>query len=247
VHVPAAGHHRAVWWDPATLTLGVRPSLGLAQTEILRADEEGRSKAALAHWEAWRWEREETRAEGAKPTRVVRAATEWVRATDAKVEGVDMVVVMDAAWKGPRPKGPRFGTLVHALLSVVDLNDTSSVDAHAAVQARILGASDEERHAAARVVEAALAHPLLCRAAAAASRGECRRETSLLLGLADDTLLECAADLAFRENGRWTVVDFKTDAELGIQTEGYRRQVALYARGIADATRSDVSGVVLRV
>jgi len=247
VHVPAVGDHRAVWWDPLTLQLGVRPTLGLAQSEILKADEEGRSVEALANWEAWRWERDETRAEGAKPTRVVRAATEWVRATDTKVEGADMVVVMDAAWKGPRPRGPRFGTLVHAVLSVVDLADPSGVAAHASVQARILGASEEEAEAAARVVEATLAHPVLRRAAAAASRGECRRETPLVLRLEDGTLLECVADLAFREDGRWTVVDFKTDTELGAMAQPYKRQVALYAHGIANSTGAEAGGVVLRV
>jgi ATP-dependent exoDNAse (exonuclease V) beta subunit len=247
VHVPAAGDHRVVWWDPATLDLGIRPSLGLAQTEILKADEEGRSVAALASWDAWRWEREETLAEGRKPSRVVRAATEWVRATDERVEGADLVVVMDAAWKGPRPKGPRFGTLVHAVLSVADLADASSVDAHAAVQARILGASDEERDAAARVVEATLGHPVLRRAAAAASRGECRREAPLVLRLENGTLLECVADLAFLEDGQWTVVDFKTDAELGTLIGDYKRQVALYAKGIAEATESEASTILLRV
>jgi hypothetical protein len=247
VHVPAVGGHRAVWWDPQALHLGVRPTLGLAQSEILKADEEGRSAEALANWEAWRWEREETRAEGRKPTRVVRAATEWVRATDTQVVGADMVVVMDSPWKGPRPKGPRFGTLVHAVLSVVDLNDAATVAGHTAVQARILGAADEEREAAARVAEATLSHPLLRRAAGAVARGECRRETPLVLRLDDGTLLECVADLAFREDGRWTVVDFKTDADLGVLGPSYKRQVALYARGIAEATGCDSVGILLRV
>ncbi|MGE5178200.1 MAG: UvrD-helicase domain-containing protein [Bacteroidota bacterium] len=248
LHSPSLGAHRVVWWDPALLTLNVRPELGLAQTEILKVDEESeRSQTALADWEGWRWERDETLAEGRKPTRVVQAATEWVRAGDTRVEGADMIVIMESAAAGARPKGPRFGTLVHALLSVVDLGDATGVAGHATVQARLLGATDEERDAAARVVEAALAHPLLRRAATAASRGECRRETPLLLRIDDGTLLECVADLAFREDGRWTVVDFKTDAEIGAQAESYRRQIALYARGISEATGTEARGVLLRV
>ena len=46
-------------------------------------------------------------------------------------------------------------------------------------------------------------------------------------------------DLAFEENGVWTVVDYKTDRE--IESEGedrYRRQIALYATAIANATGS---------
>jgi len=245
LHAPETGEHRVVWWDPATLALGVRPALGLAQTEILRADEEGRADAALAHWEAWRAERGATRESGRKPTRVVRTATEWVQGAE-HVGGVETVEIVDAASQGSRPRGARFGTLVHAVLSVVDWNDPQ-VAGHADVQSRLLGANEEERDAAERVVTAVLSHPLLQRAAAAAARGECRRETPLVLRLEDGTLLECTADLAFREDGRWTVLDFKTDAELGTRAEGYKRQVALYARGIAEATGCEARAVLVRL
>ena len=61
---------------------------------------------------------------------------------------------------------------------------------------RLLGATPDEVAAATEVVVHALAHPLLRRAAAAAS---CRRETAVLLRLADGTLVEGVVDAAFAE------------------------------------------------
>ena len=90
----------------------------------------------------------------------------------------------------------------------------------------------------------ALAHPVLRRAAAART---CRREVPIALTLDDGVLVEGVVDAAFVDDGGWTVVDFKTDVELGGRIEEYRRQVALYARAIARATGASVRGVLLRV
>jgi ATP-dependent exoDNAse (exonuclease V) beta subunit len=104
-----------------------------------------------------------------------------------------------------------------------------------------------ERDSAAAVAVAALAHPLLRRAAAAALDGRCRRESAIVVRLEDGMLIESVADLAFQEIDSWTVVDFKTDYELGERLEAYRRQVAVYLRGIERATSAKVRGVLLRV
>jgi ATP-dependent exoDNAse (exonuclease V) beta subunit len=63
----------------------------------------------------------------------------------------------------------------------------------------------------------------------------------------DGSLLESVADLAFLADGAWTVVDFKTDVELGERADAYRRQIALYVRGIAEATGLPARGVLLRI
>jgi ATP-dependent exoDNAse (exonuclease V) beta subunit len=89
-----------------------------------------------------------------------------------------------------------------------------------------------------------LAHPLLRRAAAAT---ECRRETAVLLRLDDGTVVEGVVDAAFADAEGWTVVDWKTDVELGTRVADYRRQVALYVRAIAQATGRPARGVLLRV
>ena len=137
---------------------------------------------------------------------------------------------------------------MHALLSSVELeSDAEAVDAHALVQSRLLGASDAEREAAADAVRAALEHPLMRRAAVAAREGRCRREAPLVVRLEDGTILESVVDLAFLEEGVWQVVDFKSDADLTPLLEGYRRQVALYALGITDATGLPARGTLLRI
>lgn len=63
----------------------------------------------------------------------------------------------------------------------------------------------------------------------------------------DGTLLEGIVDLAFEEDGRWTVVDYKTDRDVSGSEEEYRRQVALYAAAIGQATGLPAQGVLVRV
>jgi ATP-dependent exoDNAse (exonuclease V) beta subunit len=219
LHEPEAGTHHVVWWDPAVLRLGVRPSIGLSQTRILEADGDGHASAALASWNGWRAARLDTRERGRKPTRVVRPATEWTH-TAAEMTGTDEVEVVDVGREGERPRGRRFGTLMHAVLAIVSLDDgREAVAGHASIQARLLGASDVERDAVTEVAIVVLGHPLLRRAAAAARQHRCRRESSIVLRLDDGALLESVADLAFREDDAWTVVDFKTDAEAGLGAE----------------------------
>ncbi|PYR08902.1 MAG: hypothetical protein DMG00_14535, partial [Acidobacteria bacterium] len=118
----------------------------------------------------------------------------------------------------------------------------------AAVQAQLLAMTDEDARAAAAVVSRLLAHDLLSRARAADARGACRRETPVTCTTADGALVEGVVDLAFEENGVWTVVDYKTDRELATEGEDrYRRQVALYATAIARATGRPARGVLVRV
>ena len=86
-------------------------------------------------------------------------------------------------------------------------------------------------------LERLFAHGLLARARVADARGACRRETPVTCLLPDGTMLEGVVDLAFEEAGAWTVVDYKTDREILADGEArYRRQVALYASAIAQAT-----------
>ena len=63
----------------------------------------------------------------------------------------------------------------------------------------------------------------------------------------DGTLAEGVVDLAFREDGAWIVIDFKTDRELAAAQTTYEAQVRLYARAVAAATGESARGVLLRV
>jgi ATP-dependent exoDNAse (exonuclease V) beta subunit len=161
------------------------------------------------------------------------------------------VVTLAAGEEVPheRSGGTAFGILVHAVLAQAPLDASPGVlENVAAVEARVLGMSDREAGAAAAVAQGVFAHDLLARARRAATRGACRRETPVTLRLTDGTVLEGIVDLAFEENGAWTIVDYKTDREIAASGEDrYRRQISLYASAIAEATGSPASGVLVRI
>jgi ATP-dependent helicase/nuclease subunit A len=92
-----------------------------------------------------------------------------------------------------------------------------------------------------------LQHPLLRAAALAHARGQCRREAPVTLRLDDGAWIEGQLDLAFEDRGGWTVVDFKTDADMQASLDAYRRQVALYARALSTATGRPAKAVLLRI
>jgi ATP-dependent helicase/nuclease subunit A len=149
-----------------------------------------------------------------------------------------------------RPGGRRFGALVHALLASVDLDaGAHAIQASAAINGRILGATEEEMDAAITTVGVALAHPILRRAAASAEKGGLRRETPVLLTLDDGSLVEGVVDLAFREDtldfAGWIVVDFKTDREFEVSSARYIAQVSVYSEAVGAATNSPTRGTLL--
>jgi len=158
------------------------------------------------------------------------------------------VAVVDARGR-ERPGGARFGELVHAILAAAPLDaGRGAIAALADVHGRILSAPAEEIAAAIDAAQRVLGHDLLARARAADARHACRRETPVTCALADGTMIEGIVDLAFEEEGTWTVVDYKTDRELATLGEDrYRRQIALYVSAIAEATAQPARGVLVRV
>jgi ATP-dependent exoDNAse (exonuclease V) beta subunit len=115
------------------------------------------------------------------------------------------------------------------------------------LQGRILGATDEERGVAENVTKAVLGSEIFERARAAARSGRCRREVAVTIQDDDGAIVEGQADLAFEENDGWTVVDFKTGADLDPSAEHHRRQVALYARAIEAATGRPARGWIVHI
>jgi ATP-dependent helicase/nuclease subunit A len=148
-----------------------------------------------------------------------------------------------------RPKARRFGALVHALLASIDLHaGIDAIKSGAAINGRLVGATDMEIHAAVATVRGALAQPILRRAAASGKKGGLRRETPVLLRRGDGSLVEGTLDLAFSEDTAdfvgWTVVDFKTDREAKATSE-YIAQVRIYSGAVSAATGSPVRGIIL--
>jgi ATP-dependent exoDNAse (exonuclease V) beta subunit len=235
---------------------------------VLEADPDPVAAAASEQdYAAWKAEREAGLARASQPSIRVQTVTTLAgkettkTSTSARgVEGqsedpaarahppvhVEMVEQGDLA----RPGGRRFGTLVHAILATIDLDaGAEAIQASAAINGRLVGATEEEVQAAIVTVGAALGHPIVRRAAASAGRGALRRETPVLLAIDDGSLVEGVVDLAFREDASdfagWTVVDFKTDSEVAEFSARYIAQVRLYANAVIVATGSPTRGIVL--
>ena len=123
-----------------------------------------------------------------------------------------------------------------------------TIKAEAALNGRLVGATEDEVQAAIDTVGGALAHPILRRAAASAGKGGLRRETPVLLRRDDGSLVEGTVDLAFREDTSdfvgWTVVDFKTDRKVEAMSV-YIAQVRVYAEAVSAATGSPARGIIL--
>ena len=245
-HQPQAGSHRVVWWDPAVLELDQEQSVGLRQERILEADEGdiAADEGIRAH-ERWQAARKEALERGAEPLLRVEPVTSLAEPNE---DGSCVELAEVTSDRDSRPSGRRFGTLVHATLAAVDLQaDASAVHQTVQAQGRLVGASSDELAAAAIAVEAALTHPLLRRAALAKGRGELRRETPVMLLQQNGTLAEGVVDLAFREESRWIVVDFKTDRELEPRRREYEAQVRLYVAAVAQATGEPAEGCLLLI
>jgi ATP-dependent exoDNAse (exonuclease V) beta subunit len=227
----------------ATITSGSAPSISVrTATEWAATEETMTAEVAVrpAHRE---------RVGRLPPTDQPGLFDEPLPGTPAR-DGRPMAAIeMVDAHRGDRPGGTRFGELVHAVLASTPLDaGRDAVKALAEVQARIFSAPADEIAAATELVARVLAHDLLGRARRATAAGLCRRETPLTLSFADGTLVEGVVDLAFEENGAWTIIDYKTDRELAAAGEDrYRRQVALYASAVAQATGKPATGVLIRI
>jgi ATP-dependent exoDNAse (exonuclease V) beta subunit len=247
LHKPQTGRHRVVWWDPASLNLDADEAMGLRQHRLLEADESGQvSQEGIRAYEEWRARRESMLGRGRRPLRRLETATELARSAMREEIAIHEAaeITLERLEREPtRPSGPRFGALVHAILmSVGPQGREDSIARCAAMHARILGASFEETSAAIQLVIKTLKSPLLSRAALAA---QVRRESPVVIRLDDGLLIEGVADLAFEEVQGWTVVDFKTDTEIGGRLDEYRAQLGLYVRGIRASTSRPASGVLL--
>jgi len=248
---PGDSRYRVVWWDPRALTLEVRPVFGIRRQDLIEDPGPDVLDADRRHYGEWLRAREVALEQGARPSFAVQTVTDWARraATHDEVPEPQMeVTVVDAASGIARPAGPRFGTLVHAVLATVALDaERDAIAEVGAMQARILGATSDETAAATALVEGALAHPLLLRAREAWRVDRCRRETPITAVEADGSILEGVLDLAFEEDDGWTVVDFKTQAELAGPLARYRLQVAAYASVVARVTGRLVTAVLMRL
>lgn len=251
LHRPLAGEHKVVWWDPSKLRLGVEANLGLRREQILSPDATGTHEGeGLARYEDWRERRDRAVETGKHPHFDVVTPTEVERPPLDFDAPVTVEIIPHHAG---RPSGIRFGTLVHTMLRDIPFDaGRAAVAALAELHGRLLHAPQDEVEAATDSVAVALAHPLLRRAASAE---RCHREAPILLrldhgphgGRDQEQMIEGTLDLTFYDEDTWTVIDFKTDADLEAQAEKYRRQVAWYVYAMTRLTGAEARGVLLGV
>ncbi|HKS95754.1 MAG TPA: UvrD-helicase domain-containing protein, partial [Terriglobia bacterium] len=256
LHRPQRGKHSVVWWDPQTLVaLDVEGrsegNFGLRQAEVLQEEGEASSEG-LAAYEEWKTQCDRTIELGHRPEFEVFTPTEALEGPPGFETVIDVEMIPKPAG---RPQGPRFGTLVHTVLRDVELGTHTDgtkvkpsgrveIERLARLHARVLGSPEEEIEAAVDAVSAALAHPLLERAGRAERR---HRELPIVLKTEGGRLLEGNLDLAFLEDGGWTVVDFKTDADLPARQQHYRYQLEWYVFALSRITQQPARGWLLGI
>jgi ATP-dependent exoDNAse (exonuclease V) beta subunit len=252
--------YSVAWWDPNALTLDLKPIFGVRREDLIVKDVPKNVVAdGRGRYDRWKLARHDARAAGAAASLAIVTVREWVAAEAAtggdaaaersggRIEGLVEVVNLTREPEA-RPGGTVFGLLVHDLLARVPFGSNRSVLVElAAAQARALGLDQEAAQVAVAIAERLLTHDLLARAAAAETRGACRRETPVSAVMPDGTMVEGVVDLAFEEKGVWTVVDYKTDRELATGEAEYRRQVSFYASAIAQATGQPAKAVLVHV
>lgn len=223
-----------VWWDPNTLDLGVRPRYAIRQEELLAEVNNDTANKNMEAFDCWEKERRKVIESATSPSLKIQTVSQ--RAGESGRHIVCDVSMVELSKDFARPKGNRYGSLVHAVLASIPLDAGHEViEQITNLQARILQSPPEETTSAIAVVESALRHDLLRLASECERRGRCRREVPITL-LENGVLLEGVVDLAFEESGSWIVVDFKTDEELKPHVERYKQQVGLYANAISLAT-----------
>jgi ATP-dependent helicase/nuclease subunit A len=249
----APSSYSVTWWDPHALHLGATAPFGLRRDDlIVKTGDMFGVDERLVDYERWRQSKAEVVARASAPSVRVITATAW--AANVAELGIDTVLadeapvnitIVEIPGAANRPRGPRFGSLVHAVLATVPFDADEPLIASAAqIHARLLNAGSDEIRASVDIASAVLRHELIARARASAS---VKRETPVSWVQKDGTLIEGVLDLAFDEGGETVVVDFKTDHELAAGEARYRAQLLQYVNAVARATGRPASGVLFRV
>ena len=192
-----------VWWDPSALTLEVEEQAPLRHQRILEVDAaETAAIESEQDYTAWKRARTDLLILGPRGplSPSSRSRRSLARKSLSKEARPPVRVEMIERGDLERPSGRRFGVLVHAMLASLDLDaGESAIKASAAVNGRLVGATEGEVIAAIASVHATFEHPILRSAAASAMKAEIRRETPILFK-SDDGSGEGVVDLAFRED-----------------------------------------------
>jgi ATP-dependent exoDNAse (exonuclease V) beta subunit len=247
-----AGSYSLVWWspEPAVLPLDAQAPFGLRRDDLIVKDvASAELRRRLDAYSTWKATRDQAIAAAQAPSVDVVTATAAASRPDLAIPGPIEVVTEIVEGAAERPRGQRFGSLVHALIADVPLDSTAAetIGRLTSAHGRVLGADAAEIAAAEELVRRLLKHPVIEAASRAARQGRCYREAPVTWKSPDGQLVEGFVDLAYAEDEGFVVVDFKTDRELEGAADRYDRQVRIYASAIAAATGRPARGVLMRV
>ena len=138
-----------------------------------------------------------------------------------------------------------FGHLVHALLALPEPLAGDALQQAARAQRLHFGLSETEATEAADLAERTAALPEI---AAARTADAVHRELPFTCRL-DGRVVTGRIDLAYRTNGAWTVIDFKTArlADTAQAASRYREQMDRYRAALAALTGEKVSAALCLV
>lgn len=169
------GGSAVTWWDPANLILQTEELAPLRHQRLLERDpSEAASTDSVHGHDDWQAQRRAILEAASVPTLRARTATSRVQDAGIREQGEPVEVQVVERRRADRPGGRRFGTLVHAIRAVMDLEAMTNLESTAAVQDKIVGATKEQIDAAVTTVLRAKRHPMLQRAADAARSGRVR-------------------------------------------------------------------------
>ena len=221
---PGLHNGNVVWWDPLALKLKPPDPIGLRQEDILTPTQPAARESEDAY-ARWKFERAAALDQGAVPSVEIVLAS---GAGDAPPADIAEPHIDQIASSETRPYGPRFGTLVHAILRQVRAVD--QIEHWAMIAGAQLQAPVNEIAAAVESARAAFEHPLMVRSRHSA---EVYREMPVTLRVDETRVFEGVIDLAFVDAGRWVIVDFKTTQDLDTKRAMYARQLQWYAYAVS--------------
>jgi ATP-dependent exoDNAse (exonuclease V) beta subunit len=246
-----------VWWspEPGVLDLEAEAPFGLRREDLIVKTVDPNVLRRYQHeYESWSSARRAAIDVAKQPSIAVMTATEAAAlpldsSDHTSADSGIPTSIEDVTDGAERPGGPRFGSLVHALLADIPLGDggLDALPRLAVAHGRLLDAEPDEIQAAQATVARVLAHPILAAAAAASADGGCYRETPVTIRTPSGALVEGTVDLAYSDQKGFVVVDFKTDRELEGALDRYERQLRLYAAAISSATGQPTRAVLMRV
>jgi len=204
--------------DPAvwTVKLNVDPKAPALQSEKEKIDSERQQR--------------KTQIESLKGARTFQSVTSVLAVDDDKKE------TEERFWEGPEPSSPwggkELGSFTHLLLEKAWDWKPDQIPQAAEYYGEKMGLSPEQRAEAAQWVDQTLSNPLIQRA----KKSERTFRELSLTGKNEMEFLNAVLDLVFLEEGKWVIVDYKTDRDPNKLAEKYGKQLKHYAKLLEQTT-----------